>query len=216
MDLGSLLFLIIAILSVVADWMGKRRKAQSQADRSHRSPQPGGSQSSAGMPGKPAKAPGSRPSLLDQLQQELRRMSREIQDPELLDPMRNLTQPTAEPPPLPRSSKERTSTQTAQNQFVGKKSQLASSTQSILSGDEMDAIQAKKQQAARRLEEARRLTRGKSSARRAERDALRGSLASLRRSLRNPKELKRAFVLQTILEPPKCLRLEGQGTGIGS
>ncbi|MGB0420070.1 MAG: hypothetical protein ACPGL0_02775 [Limisphaerales bacterium] len=54
--MGSLLFLIIAILSVVADWMGKRRKAQSQADRSHRSPQPGGSQSSAGMPGKPAKS----------------------------------------------------------------------------------------------------------------------------------------------------------------
>ena len=113
MDGGSLLFLLIAFLGVVADWIGKRRKARAQETSTPVAPArrstPSASQDIPHPSPNSARAyrhlrnpPTSQPSgLFDRLKDELRKVAEAAEITEVIDERPSAT--TVAPPPLPKS-----------------------------------------------------------------------------------------------------------------
>ena len=209
MDGGSLLFLLFALLGVVADWIGKRRKARAQESSMPVAPvrrsTPSASQeaphSSQPSPRayrhwkNPQPSPASQPSgLFERLQDELRKVA-EAADSEVIDERPKA--PAVVPPPLPKPPPTRPS------------GDLPSKVRSTTpSKTDLDRAASLVEKATRELEAVKITsfqkvenfcsTRG-------------GVLASTRRSLRDPSALRQAIILQTILEPPKSLQAASQG-----
>ncbi|MAE24684.1 MAG: hypothetical protein CMI64_03180 [Pedosphaera sp.] len=115
MDGGSLLFLLVALLGVVADWIGKRRKARAQESSMPVAPvrrsTPSASQeaphSSQPSPRayrhwkNPQPSPASQPSgLFERLQDELRKVAEAAEISEVIDERPKA--PAVVPPPLPK------------------------------------------------------------------------------------------------------------------
>ena len=210
MDGGSLLFLLIAFLGVVADWIGKRRKARAQESSTPVAPArrstPSASQDNIPHPS-PISArahrhwenpPTSQPSgLFDRLKDELRKVAEAAEISEVIDERPSAS--TAAPPPLPKSPPSRPS--------VKSSSKVGAATHSK---EDLDRAASLVEKATRELE----MVKSQRPSRRLKTSAQRGSMvsfASTRRSLRDPSQLRQAIILQTILEPPKSLQSASQG-----
>ena len=209
MDGGSLLFLLFALLGVVADWIGKRRKARAQESSMPVAPvrrsTPSASQEApySSQPSarayrhwkNPQPSPASQPSgLFDRLQDELRKVA-EIS--EVIDERPKA--PAVVPPPLPKPPPARPS---------GRPSSKVRST--TPSKTDLDRAASLVEKATRELE----AVKSQRPSRRLKTSAQPGGLlsfASTRRSLRDPSALRQAIILQTILEPPKSLQAASQG-----
>ena len=209
MDGGSLLFLLFALLGVVADWIGKRRKARAQESSMPVAPvrrsTPSASQEApySSQPSarayrhwkNPQPSPASQPSgLFDRLQDELRKVA-EIS--EVIDERPKA--PAVVPPPLPKPLPTRPS--------GGPPSKVRSTTPSKT---DLDRAASLVEKATRELE----AVKSQRPSRRLKTSAQPGgvvSFASTRRSLRDPSALRQAIILQTILEPPKSLQAASQG-----
>ena len=210
MDGGSLLFLLFALLGVVADWIGKRRKAARAQESSMpvapvRRSTPSASQEAphSSQPSarayrhwkNPQPSPASEPSgLFERLQDELRKVA-EIS--EVIDERPNA--PAVVPPPLPKPPATRPS--------GGPPSKVRSTTPSKT---DLDRAASLVEKATRELE----AVKSQRPSRRLKTSAQPGggvSFASTRRSLRDPSALRQAIILQTILEPPKSLQTASQG-----
>ena len=209
MDGGSLLFLLFALLGVVADWIGKRRKARAQESSMPVAPvrrsTPSASQEApySSQPSarayrhwkNPQPSPASQPSgLFDRLQDELRKVA-EIS--EVIDERPKA--PAVVPPPLPKPPPTRPS--------GAPPSKVRSTTPSKT---DLDRAASLVEKATRELE----AVKSQRPSRRLKTSAQPGgvvSFASTRRSLRDPSALRQAIILQTILEPPKSLQAASQG-----
>ena len=212
MDGGSLLFLLVALLGVVADWIGKRRKARAQESSMPVAPvrrsTPSASQeaphSSQPSPRayrhwkNPQPSPASQPSgLFERLQDELRKVAEAAEISEVIDERPNA--PAVVPPPLPKPPATRPS--------GGPPSKVRSTTPSKT---DLDRAASLVEKATRELE----AVKSQRPSRRLKTSAQPGggvSFASTRRSLRDPSALRQAIILQTILEPPKSLQAASQG-----
>ncbi|MEC9130563.1 MAG: hypothetical protein VYE02_04235 [Verrucomicrobiota bacterium] len=212
MDGGSLLFLLVALLGVVADWIGKRRKARAQESSMPVAPvrrsTPSASQeaphSSQPSPRayrhwkNPQPSPASQPSgLFERLQDELRKVAEAAEISEVIDERPKA--PAVVPPPLPKPPPTRPS--------GGPPSKVRSTTPSKT---DLDRAASLVEKATRELE----AVKSQRPSRRLKTSAQRGgvvSFASTRRSLRDPSQLRQAIILQTILEPPKSLQAASQG-----
>ena len=212
MDGGSLLFLLVALLGVVADWIGKRRKARAQESSMPVAPvrrsTPSASQeaphSSQPSPRayrhwkNPQPSPASQPSgLFDRLQDELRKVAEAAEISEVIDERPKA--PAVVPPPLPKPPPTRPS--------GGPPSKVRSTTPSKT---DLDRAASLVEKATRELE----AVKSQRPSRRLKTSAQPGggvSFASTRRSLRDPSALRQAIILQTILEPPKSLQAASQG-----
>ena len=213
MDGGSLLFLLFALLGVVADWIGKRRKAARAQESSMpvapvRRSTPSASQEAphSSQPSarayrhwkNPQPSPASEPSgLFERLQDELRKVAEAAEISEVID--ERPSAPTLVPPPLPKSAPSKPS--------VKSSSKVGAATHSK---EDLDRAASLVEKATCELElvKSQRPSRGlKTSAQRGRRV----SFASTRRSLRDPSRLRQAIILQTILEPPKSLQSASQG-----
>jgi hypothetical protein len=212
MDGGSLLFLLVALLGVVADWIGKRRKARAQESSMPVAPvrrsTPSASQEApySSQPSarayrhwkNPQPSPASEPSgLFDRLQDELRKVAEAAEMSEVIDERPKA--PAVVPPPLPKPPPTRPSGRPS--------SKVGSTTPSIAVLDQASSLVEK---ATRELE----AVKSQRPSRRLKTFAQPGgvvSFASTRRSLRDPSALRQAIILQTILEPPKSLQAASQG-----
>ncbi len=213
MDGGSLLFLLVALLGVVADWIGKRRKAARAQESSMpvapvRRSTPSASQEAphSSQPSarayrhwkNPQPSPASEPSgLFERLQDELRKVAEAAEISEVIDERPNA--PAVVPPPLPKPPATRPSGRPP--------SKVRSSTPSKA---DLDRAASLVEKATRELE----VVKSQRPSRRLKTSAQRGGLvsfASTRRSLRDPSQLRQAIILQTILEPPKSLQAASQG-----
>lgn len=212
MDGGSLLFLLVALLGVVADWIGKRRKARAQESSMPVAPvrrsTPSASQeaphSSQPSPRayrhwkNPQPSPASEPSgLFERLQDELRKVAEAAEISEVIDERPKA--PAVVPPPLPKPPPTRPS--------GGPPSKVRSTTPSKT---DLDRAASLVEKATRELE----AVKSQRPSRRLKTSAQPGggvSFASTRRSLRDPSALRQAIILQTILEPPKSLQAASQG-----
>lgn len=213
MDGGSLLFLLVALLGVVADWIGKRRKAARAQESSMpvapvRRSTPSASQeaphSSQPSPRayrhwkNPQPSPASQPSgLFERLQDELRKVAEAAEISEVIDERPKA--PAVVPPPLPKPPPTRPS--------GGPPSKVRSTTPSKT---DLDRAASLVEKATRELE----AVKSQRPSRRLKTSAQPGgvvSFASTRRSLRDPSALRQAIILQTILEPPKSLQAASQG-----
>jgi hypothetical protein len=212
MDGGSLLFLLVALLGVVADWIGKRRKARAQESSMPVAPvrrsTPSASQeaphSSQPSPRayrhwkNPQPSPASQPSgLFERLQDELRKVAEAAEISEVIDERPKA--PAVVPPPLPKPPPTRPS--------GGPPSKVRSTTPSKT---DLDRAASLVEKATRELE----AVKSQRPSRRLKTSAQPGggvSFASTRRSLRDPSALRQAIILQTILEPPKSLQAASQG-----
>ena len=212
MDGGSLLFLLFALLGVVADWIGKRRKARAQESSMPVEPDrrstPSASQEApySSHPSarayrhwkNPQPSPASQPSgLFDRLQDELRKVAEAAEISEVIDERPKA--PAVVPPPLPKPPPTRPS--------GGPPSKVRSTTPSKT---DLDRAASLVEKATRELE----AVKSQRPSRRLKTSAQPGGLlsfASTRRSLRNPSALRQAIILQTILEPPKSLQAASQG-----
>ena len=212
MDGGSLLFLLFALLGVVADWIGKRRKARAQESSMPVAPvrrsTPSASQEApySSQPSarayrhwkNPQPSPASQPSgLFDRLQDELRKVAEAAEISEVIDERPKA--PAVVPPPLPKPPPTRPS--------GGPPSKVRSTTPSKT---DLDRAASLVEKATRELE----AVKSQRPSRRLKTSAQPGgvvSFASIRRSLRDPSALRQAIILQTILEPPKSLQAASQG-----
>ena len=212
MDGGSLLFLLVALLGVVADWIGKRRKARAQQSSMPVAPvrrsTPSASQeaphSSQPSPRayrhwkNPQPSPASQPSgLFERLQDELRKVAEAAEISEVIDERPKA--PAVVPPPLPKPPPTRPS--------GGPPSKVRSTTPSKT---DLDRAASLVEKATRELE----AVKSQRPSRKLKTSAQPGggvSFASTRRSLRDPSALRQAIILQTILEPPKSLQAASQG-----
>ncbi len=212
MDGGSLLFLLVALLGVVADWIGKRRKARAQESSMPVAPvrrsTPSASQeaphSSQPSPRayrhwkNPQPSPASQPSgLFERLQDELRKVAEAAEISEVIDERPKA--PAVVPPPLPKPPPTMPS--------GGPPSKVRSTTPSKT---DLDRAASLVEKATRELE----AVKSQRPSRRLKTSAQPGggvSFASTRRSLRDPSALRQAIILQTILEPPKSLQAASQG-----
>lgn len=212
MDGGSLLFLLFALLGVVADWIGKRRKARAQESSMPVAPvrrsTPSASQEApySSQPSarayrhwkNPQPSPASQPSgLFDRLQDELRKVAEAAEISEVIDERPKA--PAVVPPPLPKPPPTRPS--------GGPPSKVRSTTPSKT---DLDRAASLVEKATRELE----AVKSQRPSRRLKTSAQPGgvvSFASTRRSLRDPSQLRQAIILQTILEPPKSLQAASQG-----
>ena len=212
MDGGSLLFLLFALLGVVADWIGKRRKARAlessipvapvrRPTSSASQEAPYSSQPSARAYRhwkNPQPSPASEPSgLFERLQDELRKVAEAAEISEVIDERPNA--PAVVPPPLPKPPATRPSGTPP--------SKVRSSTPSKA---DLDRAASLVEKATRELE----VVKSQRPSRRLKTTAQPGGLvsfASTRRSLRDPSALRQAIILQTILEPPKSLQAASQG-----
>ncbi len=213
MDGGSLLFLLVALLGVVADWIGKRRKAARAQESSMpvapvRRSTPSASQEDphSSQPSarayrhwkNPQPSPASEPSgLFERLQDELRKVAEAAEISEVID--ERPIAPAVVPPPLPKPPATRPSGRPP--------SKVRSSTPSKA---DLDRAASLVEKATRELE----VVKSQRPSRRLKTSAQRGGLvsfASTRRSLRDPSQLRQAIILQTILEPPKSLQAASQG-----
>ena len=212
MDGGSLLFLLVALLGVVADWIGKRRKARAQESSMPVAPvrrsTPSASQEApySSQPSarayrhwkNPQPSPASQPSgLFDRLQDELRKVAEAAEISEVIDERPKA--PAVVPPPLPKPPPTRPS--------GGPPSKVRSTTPSKT---DLDRAASLVEKATRELE----AVKSQRPSRRLKTSAQPGggvSFASTRRSLRDPSALRQAIILQTILEPPKSLQAASQG-----
>ncbi len=212
MDGGSLLFLLVALLGVVADWIGKRRKARAQESSMPVAPvrrsTPSASQeaphSSQPSPRayrhwkNPQPSPASQPSgLFERLQDELRKVAEAAEISEVIDERPKA--PAVVPPPLPKPPPTRPS--------GGPPSKVRSTTPSKT---DLDRAASLVEKATRELE----AVKSQRPSRRLKTSAQPGggvSFASTRRSLRDPSALRQAIILQTILEPPKSLQAASLG-----
>ena len=209
MDGGSLLFLLFALLGVVADWIGKRRKARAQESSMPVAPvrrsTPSASQEApySSQPSarayrhwkNPQPSPASQPSgLFDRLQDELRKVAEAAEMSEVIDERPKA--PAVVPPPLPKPPPTRPS---------GRPSSKVRST--TPSKTDLDRAASLVEKATRELE----AVKSQRPSRKLKTSAQPGgvvSFASTRRSLRDPSQLRQAIILQTILEPPKSLQGE--------
>ena len=212
MDGGPLLFLLFALLGVVADWIGKRRKARAQESSMPVAPvrrsTPSASQEApySSQPSarayrhwkNPQPSPASQPSgLFDRLQDELRKVAEAAEISEVIDERPKA--PAVVPPPLPKPPPTRPS--------GGPPSKVRSTTPSKT---DLDRAASLVEKATRELE----AVKSQLPSRRLKTSAQPGgvvSFASTRRSLRDPSQLRQAIILQTILEPPKSLQAASQG-----
>ena len=213
MDGGSLLFLLFALLGVVADWISKRRKAARAQESSMpvapvRRSTPSASQEDphSSQPSarayrhwkNPQPSPASEPSgLFERLQDELRKVAEAAEISEVIDERPNA--PAVVPPPLPKPPATRPS--------GGPPSKVRSTTPSKT---DLDRAASLVEKATRELE----VVKSQRPSRRLKTTAQPGGLvsfASTRRSLRDPSALRQAIILQTILEPPKSLQAAPQG-----
>jgi len=213
MDGGSLLFLLVALLGVVADWIGKRRKARAQESSIPVAPVRRSTPSSASQEApyssqpsarayrhwkNPQPSPASQPSgLFDRLQDELRKVAEAAEISEVIDERPKA--PAVVPPPLPKPPPTRPS---------GRPSSKVRST--TPSKADLDRAASLVEKATRELE----AVKSQRPSSRLKTSAQRGgvvSFASTRRSLRDPSQLRQAIILQTILEPPKSLQAASQG-----
>ena len=213
MDGGPLLFLLFALLGVVADWIGKRRKAARAQESSMpvapvRRSTPSASQEApySSQPSarayrhwkNPQPSPASEPSgLFERLQDELRKVAEAAEISEVIDERPKA--PAVVPPPLPKPPPTRPS---------GRPSSKVGST--TPSKADLDRAASLVEKATREVE----AVKSQRPSRRLKTSAQPGGMVSFaltRRSLRDPRQLRQAIILQTILEPPKSLQAATQG-----
>lgn len=202
LDNGFFIFLIIALLSAVSEWLSKRRAAK-EGDPTkvppNRPVQPVGPTPEMA---KEQEAPGKRkaPSLFDHLEKELRKLADDQPVVEVLDEPRR--QPTREQPASSyESSRGDQNVQQISNPILAQQRKLAE-------------IERKKKEAAQKLREARmkasKVSKPKKGADATTQFAGFGTNSrQIRQWLRHRKRLRSAIVLNTLLETPKGLKSPG-------
>ena len=142
--------------------------------------------------------PPSQPSgLFERLQDELRKVAEAAEISEVIDERPKA--PAVVPPPLPKPPPTRPS---------GRPSSKVGST--TPSKADLDRSASLVEKATRELE----TVKSQRPSRRLKTSAQPGGMVSFaltRRSLRDPRQLRQAIILQTILEPPKSLQAASQG-----
>jgi hypothetical protein len=201
LDNGFFIFLIIALLSAVSEWLTKRRAAK-------------GGDDSVPAPHTPPVRPGDRPiepvrqgevtgkkkagGLFEQLEKELRRLAEDGPVVEVLD-----DEPSRRPAPQQRQS---TQTSPVVETGVPLISDPVQAQQKKLA-----EIERKKKEAAQKLREARRKAdrvrkHPKEAATKPQFAGFGTNARQIRQWVRNREQLRSAIVLNTILETPKGLK----------
>ena len=201
LDNGFFVFLIIALLSAVSEWLAKRRAAKGEDDSipapPHRTVRPGEgprkpvTQSESGRKRKAG-------SLFEQLEKELRKLAEDGPLVEVLE-----DEPKRQP-----TRQQRESTQTAPVVVTGVP-EISDPVQ--VQQRKLAEIERKKKEAAQKLREARRKSdrvrkHPKKAAATTQFTGFGTNARQIRKWVRHRKQLRSAIVLKTILETPKGLQ----------
>lgn len=199
LDNGFFIFLMIALLSAVSDWISKRRAAAKEEDDSLPVP--------PGTPGQEARVPhpGQRgssrrkvPKLFEHLEQELKRLAEDSPVVEVLET------PTARKENSPETFGEQN------RQTFGSPDPLAAQKKKLAEAERL------KKEAATKLADAKRSARRKKVVRPVKSTygipQVGVNPRTLRHWVRNAPQLRTAIALNTIMETPKGLQGDSQGS----
>lgn len=194
LDNGFFVFLVIALLSAVSDWISKRRAAKEEVEDSM--PVPPGTVGREPRTGSsPAQGGQSRrrvPKLFEHLEQELKRLAEDSPIVEVLD--------------TPTAPKEKPSESfgSQQRETFGVPDPLAAQKKKLAEAERL------KKEAATKLANAKRLARRKKAAHSQKKahgiPHVGVSTRNLKHWVRNSAQLRTAIALNTILETPKGLQ----------
>lgn len=198
-DNGFFLFLVIALLSAVSDWISKRRAAKEEDDSLPAPPDIAGRESRVPHPGQRGSSRRKVPKFLEHLEKELKRLAEDSPVVEVLE-----TPTAGKETAVSRGSFTEPNRKTfgAPDPLAAQKKKLADT-------------ERRKKEAAAKLANAKKIARRKKAAQ--PRTSTHGipqigvNPRKLRHWVRNSAQLRTAIALNTILETPKGLQSASQG-----
>jgi len=196
LDNGFFLFLVIALLSAVSDWISKRRAAKKEDDSLSAPPITTGRETGAPEPALGDSPQRKLPKLFEHLEQELKRLAKDSPVVEVLE------EPAARRESSPDSFGEQ------HRETFGEPDPMAAQKKKLADAERI------KKEAANKLANAKKAARRKKTALPQKTTYALSqtgiSPRKLRRWVRNAPQLRVAIALNTILETPKGLQHASQ------